>query len=108
MAVVADNLLSNAVKFSKAGTTVQVQVMTEPGVVVCGVRDQGPGLSTADQARLYQKGMPLSAVPTAGESCTGYGLAMAKEFMDRMGGQLWCESEAGRGARFSFHLPSHQ
>ena len=108
LAVVADNLLSNAVKFSKPGTTVQVQVMTEPGVVVCSVRDQGPGLSTADQARLYQKGMPLSAVPTAGEPSTGYGLAMAKEFMDRMGGQLWCESEAGRGARFSFRLPSHE
>jgi two-component system, sensor histidine kinase LadS len=107
VAVVADNLLSNAVKFSKPGATVQVQVMTEPGVVVCSVRDQGPGLSTADQARLYQKGVPLSAVPTAGEPSTGYGLAMAREFMDRMGGQLWCESEAG-GARFSFRLPSHE
>jgi signal transduction histidine kinase len=108
LAVVADNLLSNAVKFSMAGTTVQVQVMTEPGVVVCSVSDQGPGLSVADQARLYQKGVTLSAVPTAGEPSTGYGLAMAKEFMERMGGELWCESELGRGACFSFRLPSHE
>jgi signal transduction histidine kinase len=108
LAVVADNLLSNAVKFSRPGTTVQVQVVTEPDVVVCSVRDQGPGLSTADQAKLYQRGVTLSAVPTAGEPSTGYGLAMAKEFMERMGGELWCESELGRGACFSFRLPSHE
>lgn len=108
VAVVAENLLSNAIKFSMPGTTVRVQLMSEPGSVVCAVRDQGPGLSLEDQARLYQKGVTLSAVPTGGESSGGFGLALAKEFIDRMGGALWCESEPGRGARFSFRLPAHE
>jgi len=108
LAVVAENLLSNAVKFSRPGTTVHVQLVPEPGHVVCTVRDEGPGLNPDDQARLYQKGVTLSAVPTADEPSNGFGLALAKEFIDRMGGTLWCESEPGHGARFSFRLPAHE
>jgi len=106
LAVVAENLISNAVKFSSAGTTVHVEVASEPGHVVCSVCDQGPGLSADDQARLYQKGVTLSAVPTAGEPSTGFGLALAKAFVERMDGTLWCESEPGHGARFSFRIPA--
>jgi signal transduction histidine kinase len=106
--VVADNLLSNAVKFSKPGTVIQVQLMSEPGWVVCSVRDEGPGISAEDQTRLFQKGVTLSAVPTGGEPTAGYGLALAWDFVDKMHGKLWCESELGRGARFSFRLPSHE
>jgi signal transduction histidine kinase len=106
VAVVAENLISNAVKFSSSGTTVHVEVVGEPGHVVCSVRDEGPGLSAEDQTRLYQKGVTLSAAPTAGEPSTGFGLALAKAFVERMGGTLWCESEPGRGARFAFRLPS--
>jgi signal transduction histidine kinase len=106
LAVVAENLISNAVKFSGSGTTVHVELVVEPGHVVCTVRDEGPGLSADDQARLYQKGVTLGAAPTAGEPSTGFGLALAKAFVDRMGGTLWCESEPGHGARFSFRLPA--
>jgi signal transduction histidine kinase len=108
LAVVAENLLSNAVKFSKPGTTIQVQLTSEPGSVVCSVRDEGPGLSREDHTRLFQKGVTLSAVPTGGEASTGFGLALAKVFIDQMGGALWCESEPGHGARFSFRLPAHE
>ncbi len=109
LAVVAENLISNAVKFSGSGTTVRVQLaqlVGEPGQVVCTVGDEGPGLSADDQSRLYQRGVTLSAAPTAGEPSTGFGLALAKGFVDRMGGTLWCDSEPGKGARFSFRLPA--
>jgi signal transduction histidine kinase len=107
VAVVADNLLSNAVKFSNVGGEIQVQIMAGPGGVVCSVRDRGPGLSAIDQTRLFQRGVTLGAAPTAGEPSTGFGLAVAKDFVDRMGGKLWCESEPGQGACFSFRLPYH-
>jgi len=105
VAVVADNLLSNAVKFSSPGQEVQVQIMSEPGFVVCSIRDRGPGISQEDQQELFHEGVLLSAVPTDGEPSTGFGLALAKKFIDRMNGALWCESEPGRGACFSFRLP---
>jgi signal transduction histidine kinase len=108
VAVVAENLLSNAIKYSKTGTTVHVNVVAEPRYAVCTVRDEGPGISPEDQARLFLKGVTLSAVPTGGESSAGFGLAMVKEFIDRLGGSLWCESELGRGSRFSFRLPAEE
>jgi signal transduction histidine kinase len=102
---VLDNLLSNAVKFSQPGTHIRVSVATEPGRVVCSVRDEGPGLTAADYKQLFKRGVRLSAQPTAGEPSTGYGLAVAKELMDHLGGEIWCESEPGRGACFGFALP---
>jgi signal transduction histidine kinase len=105
VAVVADNLLSNALKFSSPGQEIQVQIMSEPGCVICSVRDHGPGISEEDQQKLFQKGVPLTAVPTGGEPSTGFGLALAKDFVARMNGELWCDSELGHGACFSFRLP---
>jgi len=108
VAAVMDNLLSNAIKYSFPGKQVWVQMRGEATTVVCSVRDEGPGLSQEDQAKLFQRGIKLSSVPTGGESSSGYGLAVAKELIDKLGGDLWCESTLGVGARFSFRLPTYQ
>jgi two-component system, sensor histidine kinase and response regulator len=105
VAAVLDNLLSNAIKYSPPGKNVGVKLKGEPGGVVCSVRDEGPGLSRTEQAQLFQRGVRLSPRPTAGEPSTGYGLAVAKELVERLGGSIWCDSEAGAGACFSFRLP---
>jgi signal transduction histidine kinase len=102
---VLDNLLSNAIKYSPPGKHVWIRVGVEPTAVVCSVQDEGPGLSPEDQAKLFQKGVRLSAVPTGGESSTGYGLAVAKELISRLHGTIWCDSRLGAGACFSFRLP---
>ena len=107
VAVVADNLLSNAVKFSNPHGEIFVQIMAGPGGVVCGVRDHGSGLTPIEQAHLFERGATPRPVPTAGEASHGFGLLIAKDLIDRMGGRLWCESEPGQGACFSFRLPYH-
>lgn len=104
-AVVLDNLLSNAIKFSVSGSIVSVSTTAEPSHLVCSVQDGGPGLSTEEQAKLFQKGVRLGSVPTGGESSTGYGLAISKDLIKALEGSIWCESELGRGSRFSFRLP---
>jgi signal transduction histidine kinase len=108
VAATLDNLVTNAIKFSPPGKQVRVRVTAEPEVVVCCVQDEGPGLSADDQARLFQRGARLSAVPTAGEPSTGYGLAVAKELVTRIGGTIWCDSRLGHGACFAFRLPAGQ
>jgi signal transduction histidine kinase len=108
VAAVMDNLLSNAIKYSFPGKQVWVQIRGEITTVVCSVRDEGPGLSQEDQAKLFQRGIKLSSVSTGGESSSGYGLAVARELIDKLGGDLWCESTLGAGARFSFRLPAYQ
>ena len=105
VAAVLDNLLSNAVKYSYQGKVVRVQVVGQHEGVVCSVCDEGPGLSREDQAKLFQQGTRLAPVPTGGESSTGYGLAVAKLIIDRLGGKIWCESKPGKGACFAFSIP---
>jgi len=105
---VLDNLLSNAVKYSFGGKKIWVQLRGEITSVVCSVRDEGPGLSQEDQAKLFRRGIRLSSAATGGESSNGYGLAVAKELVDKLGGDLWCESTLGAGACFSFRLPAYQ
>src|SRR5262245_41841258 len=108
VAAVLDNLLSDAVKYSPRGKRVWVQVQNGRDGVVCSVRDEGPGLDAGEQARLFQRGVRLSPVPTAGEPSTGYGLAVAKELIQRLNGEIWCVSAPGQGACFSFRLPARR
>jgi signal transduction histidine kinase len=106
VAAVLDNLLSNAVKYSPHGARIWVQVAGERGGVVCSVRDEGPGLNPEEQSRLFLPGVRLGPVPTAGEPSSGYGLAIAKRFMEQLGGEIRCVSTPGAGATFSFWLPA--
>jgi two-component system, sensor histidine kinase and response regulator len=108
LAAVLDNLFSNAVKYSSPGKRVWAQVTADRAGVVCSVRDEGPGLSQEDQGRLFQRGARLTPRPTAGEASTGYGLAVAKELVEKLGGTIWCESDVGLGACFSIRLPAHR
>jgi two-component system sensor histidine kinase/response regulator len=107
VAAILDNLLSNAIKYSPPGTTIRPQVRADGDWIVCAVQDSGPGLSPEDQARLFQRGTRLTPRPTAGESSTGYGLAVAKELVEVLGGQIWCESVVGQGSCFAFRLPAN-
>lgn len=102
---VLDNLLSNAVKYSPAGTVVSVTTSTSGDEVLCTVRDRGRGLSEADQAKLFQRGVTLTPRPTAGEPSTGYGLAIASDLTKALGGRLSCTSVVGEGSCFTFALP---
>ncbi len=107
-AAVLDNLFSNAVKYSPPSKRIWVQVSAERDGIVFSIRDEGPGLGEADQAKLFQRGAQLTPTPTAGEPSTGYGLAVAKEYIERLGGAIWCESVLGQGSLFSFRLPRYQ
>jgi len=102
---VLDNLLSNAVKYSDQGSAVSVSVIIDGDEVLCCVRDHGPGLSEADQAKLFQRGARLSAQPTAGELSTGYGLSIASDLTKALGGRLSCTSILGEGSAFTLALP---
>ena len=106
VAAVLDNLLSNAVKYSPRDRRIWVDLRGERDGVVCSVRDEGPGLTSDEQARLFRPGVRLGATTSGGEPSSGYGLAIARSFIDRLGGELTCASTPGHGATFSFWLPT--
>lgn len=104
---VVENLVSNALKFSPPHRNVWVEVGHQPGeghrIVV---RDEGPGLTPADQSRLFGKYQRLSARPTNGETSTGLGLFIVRQLVALHEGSVWAESPgAGQGARFIVTLP---
>lgn len=102
---VLDNLVSNALKYSPADTVVEVTVQGGTGGVQARVKDQGPGLSAEDRARVFEKYRTGQARPTGGESSTGLGLWIVARLVEEMRGKVWCESELGAGATFICELP---
>jgi signal transduction histidine kinase len=102
---ILDNLISNALKYSPPTTTMHVHTMPEESFIVISVRDEGPGISEADQKKLFQKFTRLSARPTGGESSTGLGLSIVKRLAESMGGSIRCHSTLGLGATFTLRLP---
>jgi signal transduction histidine kinase len=108
IAVVAENLLANALHVTPRHGTIQVQVMEEPGYVVVSVRDSGPSLTREQQAHLFQPPEELIGASAAAASVArpAMGLFISFEYLKRMNGDLWCESDPGTGTRFCFRLPA--
>jgi two-component system phosphate regulon sensor histidine kinase PhoR len=99
------NLLHNALKFSPAGRAVTVSVNPSPEVVVVSVKDEGAGISKADQVRIFERFYKVDrARPRAGGG-TGLGLSIARHIVNAHGGRIWVESEEGHGATFHVALP---
>jgi len=102
---VIDNLISNAIKFSESGKTIFINLESRDGNLVFSVKDEGPGISDEDQAKLFQHFQKLSARPTAGESSSGLGLAISKKMIQAHEGSLKVDSQLGSGATFWFEIP---
>ncbi len=105
------NLLSNAAKFTEEGAiTVEVAPYKEEGrtMVQISVSDTGPGISLKDQEKLFQPFSQVDASPTRKSGGTGLGLSICKQLINMHGGQIWVESEEGRGSTFHFTLPLYQ
>ncbi len=103
---VLDNLVSNALKYSPPGSRVVLTLRADDEWVGFAIRDQGPGISTEDQEKLFRKHTKLSARPTGGESSVGLGLSIVKRLAEAMGGTVACRSTLGEGATFILRLPA--
>lgn len=102
---VLNNLLTNAIKYTKKGGDVSVDVELFDGKVQVCVTDTGLGIKEKELSKLFKKFSKTSAKPTAGETSTGLGLAIAKKIVELHGGNIWAESEYGKGSRFYFTIP---
>jgi len=99
-----ENLISNALKFSPENKNIYVTIAVKNEKIEVSVKDEGPGISKEDQKKLYQKFQRLSARPTGGESSTGLGLFIVKALVEKMGSELRCDSEEGRGTTFTIAI----
>jgi len=97
------NYLSNAIQHGGRPPRVELGAMEQADGMVCfWVRDNGPGLTPEEQARLFTPFTRLDQVRSKGH---GLGLSIARRIVEKLGGQVGVESEAGQGSVFTFTLP---
>jgi signal transduction histidine kinase len=104
LAQVVINLVGNAIKFTDTGEVVIKASATDSSFHV-SVCDTGPGISAADQAKLFQEFQQADNAITRKKGGTGLGLAISKRIIEMHGGKIWVESQLGHGSTFAFTLP---
>jgi signal transduction histidine kinase len=99
---VITNLIVNAIKFTPAGGCVEIGVASEETIATVWVRDDGPGISTADLERIFHPFEQGASGTRAGG--TGLGLSLSRQLATLMGGDLSVDTEVGRGSTFRLRL----
>ncbi len=99
------NLLENAVKYSPQCRTVWVDGAVNRHQAAISVRDRGMGIEPAEQRAIFQRFVRGADAKKAGIKGTGIGLAMVRQIVDAMGGDIRLESAPGTGSTFTILLP---
>lgn len=113
---VVTNLLSNSIKFTPEDGKISVVVKVieaggsggESGMVVVSVADTGVGIAPENYEAVFEKFKQVGDTLTDKPQGTGLGLPICKEIIEHYGGQIWVESELGKGSVFFFSLPITQ
>ncbi|MFA0823195.1 MAG: ATP-binding protein [Methanomethylovorans sp.] len=99
------NLIGNAIKFTDCGGFVTICAKIDANMVEISVKDTGIGISKADQHKLFKPFSQIDSSISRKYEGTGLGLVLAKEIINLHGGQIWLESEIGKGTTFIFTIP---
>lgn len=98
------NLLTNAIKFSHAGGSIEIKSEISEAFVVTSVTDNGVGMSSEVLKGLFSDRL-YSSKGTGGEKGAGLGLKLTKDFVEKLGGRLWVDSQLGKGTTFTCAIP---
>ena len=99
------NLISNAIKYAPRGGEITVAVRADEVTLFVEVQDQGMGIPADKLPRIFDKFERVDNRDTREVGGTGIGLFLVKHLVDRHGGNVWADSEVGKGSTFHFELP---
>ncbi|MFC2130374.1 PAS domain S-box protein [Bacteroidota bacterium] len=99
------NFIGNSIKFTPEKGNIIVTQKTIDGFVQISITDNGIGMDEETRNKLFRIEQHQSSDGTAGEKGTGLGLILCKEFIEKHGGNVFVESEIGKGSTFSFTIP---
>ena len=101
------NLISNAVKFSdRKDGWVCLEARRENGGLRVNVRDNGIGIDRKDHKKIFERFQQAGSTLTDKPTGTGLGLPICREILKHFNGEIWLESDLGKGATFSFSIPA--
>ncbi|UGV40246.1 PAS domain S-box protein [Methanococcoides orientis] len=99
------NLVNNAIKFTDQGGKVTIGGKVTGDFVHISVTDTGIGISPENQDKLFNPFYQVDSSTTREYGGTGLGLPLVKKFVEMHGGDIWVESELGKGSTFGFSIP---
>jgi signal transduction histidine kinase len=115
------NLLGNAIKFSEAGSKIWLAAelvssprtkadlsappVAQPAWAQVSVKDQGRGIPADRLEIIFERFQQVDVSDSRQRGGTGLGLAICKQIVEQHGGEIWAESQVGRGSTFFFTLP---
>ena len=102
---VLDNIISNALKYSPEGGTVTFSMYQKQTDIYVQVKDEGVGIPKESLAKVFERFYRVDKARSRSLGGTGLGLAIAKEIVEVHGGQIWAESEEGKGTTITMKLP---
>jgi len=98
------NLLDNAVKFTLEEGKIELNVKVEDNKIIVSVADTGVGIIDADKDKIFNLDTHITTKGTRSETGGGLGLILSKEFIEKNEGEIWFESEIGKGSTFYISL----
>ncbi|WP_255334371.1 PAS domain S-box protein [Methanosarcina sp. KYL-1] len=102
------NLVGNALKFTPDGSMITISIQASEDKFQISVADQGKGILQAEYQRIFQPFVQLEKFESREQAGAGLGLALVKRFVEMHGGEIWVDSEVGKGSAFTFTLPKNQ
>jgi signal transduction histidine kinase len=103
--LILSNLLSNAIKFTTEGGRIEIKAQDYVQGILISVRDNGVGISPEDQQHIFERFYQVRPEHIAGHGGMGIGLTIVKQLAEMHQGQVWVESEPGKGSTFFVTLP---
>jgi signal transduction histidine kinase len=100
------NLISNSIKYSHIGGQIRITCETEDGFRHIKFIDNGVGIKEKDIEKLFRIDTSFTRKGTSGETGTGLGLVLVKEFLEKNKGNIRVESSEGKGAVMHVYLPA--
>ena len=100
------NLVNNAIKFTNKGY-VELGYINEEDSVLMYVKDTGIGISLEDQNRIFERFTQVDGANKRVYEGTGLGLSIVREFAHILDGEVWVESEPGKGSLFNVRFKNN-
>jgi len=102
------NILQNSIKFTNKDGLITIDYLEDDSNQIVIIEDNGIGMDDYIKENLFNLNKKINREGTSGESSTGLGLVLCKEYIDLHNGRIWVDSEINKGSKFYISLPKKQ